>query len=321
MLKLRCAFSENPRVAPLADGTVQPRDCELTFEQDHPGAWFERHLREGGLDVFEFSIAHYLITKDRPRPEWDWIALPLYLSKGLFSLQARVRRDAAITQPTDLRGKRFGIPDFTMTAGLWFRAMMRELYGLQPNEVRWFVGRSRAQSQGVRLGLDERPLPSGISLTWLYEAGSLDRLLRAGELDAAFASTEDPIREGDEQLQPLFPDAGRQVVQRFFERRGFVPPNHTVLMQRRLAEEHPWLPAALYEAFEQSKQEAYRRDPRARSIFPDDPPGRFGDDPYPSGLAANRATLQMAAEQEVLEGTIGKPPDVDSLIQESLRGT
>jgi hypothetical protein len=145
--------------------------------------------------------------------------------------------------------------------------------------------------------------------------------LRAGELDAAFASTEDPIREGDEQLQPLFPDAGRQVVQRFFERRGFVPPNHTVLMQRRLAEEHPWLPAALYEAFEQSKQEAYRRDPRARSIFPDDPPGRFGDDPYPSGLAANRATLQMAAEQEVLEGTIGKPPDVDSLIQESLRGT
>jgi hypothetical protein len=56
-------------------------------------------------------------------------------------------------------------------------------------------------------------------------------------------------------------------------------------------------------------------------VFADDPPGRFGDDPYPSGLAANRAMLQMAAEQEVLEGTISQAPDVDSLIWESLRGT
>jgi len=32
----------------------------------------------------------------------------------------------------DQRGKRFGIPDFTMTAGLWLRAILREVHGIQP---------------------------------------------------------------------------------------------------------------------------------------------------------------------------------------------
>jgi 4,5-dihydroxyphthalate decarboxylase len=324
MLELRCAFSDNPRVRPLAEGVVRPRGCRLSFAFDAPPHWFERHLRESAFDVFEFSLAHYLITRDRPRPTWDWVALPLFLSKALGGLRTWVRPAAGISRPEDVRGKRFGIPDFTMTAGLWLRVMLREVAGVDASELRWFVGRARGHSQGVLLGVDRQSLP-GLSVTWLYEAGALDRLLRTGQLDLAFATDEDPIHAEDGGLEPLFADGGQRFVRAFFERRGFVPANHTVLVQRRLAEAHPWLPAALYEAFERSKTEAYRRDPRTRAVFPDaDLPAQldlYGEDPYVSGLAANRSMVALAAEQSAREGTIAHPPDVDRLFWPSLRET
>ena len=263
---------------PLADGTVRVRDCDLEFSFDSPGNWFERHLRDSAFDVFEFSIAHYLITHDRPRPQWDWIGVPVFLSKALADLK-------------------------------------------------WFVGRSRTHSQGVLLGIDEKPLPN-IRMRWLYEAGALDRLLRTGQLDAAFATDEEPIDVLDPVLRPLFPDGGRALVGDFFARRGFEPVNHTVLLRRPLAEEHPWLPEALYAAFEASKQEAYRRDPSTRCIFPvqdaqdaAEQRERFGEDPFASGLAANRDMLVMAAQQSVLEGTIRELPRIDDLFHPAVRAT
>jgi 4,5-dihydroxyphthalate decarboxylase len=324
-LKLRCAFSMNPRVLPLADGTVRVRGCELEFAFDSPPNWFERHLRDSAFDVFEFSLAHYLITRDRPRPQWDWVGIPVFLSKALAAFRSVVNIHSGIQDVQDLRGKRFGIPDFTMTAGLWLRAMLRDVHGIQPADLEWFVGRSRTHSQGVLLGIDEQPLLN-IRLRWLYEAGALDRLLRAAELDVAYATDEEPIDESDPVLRPLFPDGGRALVGDFFARRGFVPANHTLLVQRRLTEEHPWLPEALYEAFEASKHEAYRRDPSTRYIFPvedaqdaAEQAERYGEDPFASGLAANRDMLVQAAEQSVLEGTISQVPPIDELFHPAVR--
>ncbi len=324
-MELRCAFSNNPRIRPLVDRAVQPRDVQLSFSFDSPPNWFERHLRDSAFDVFEFSLAHYLITRDRPRPQWDWIALPIFLSKALGAMQSVVHVGSGIHALGDLRGKRFGIPDFTMTAGLWMRAMLREVHGIQPGELLWYVGRSRSHSQGVLMGIDEHPLP-GICLQWLYEAGAINRMLHAGELDAGYATAEDPIDTTGDDLEPLFPDGGRQLVSDFFRRRGFVPANHLVLMQRRLAEEHTWLPAALFEAFEASKQEAYRRDAGTRLVFPplseedaDAQIDLFGDDPYASGISRNVAMVTMAAEQSALESTISRAPAVPDLFHDSLR--
>jgi 4,5-dihydroxyphthalate decarboxylase len=326
-MKLRCAFSMNPRVLPLADGTVKVPNCDLEFAFDSPPNWFERHLRDSAFDVFEFSLAHYLITRDRPRPHWDWIGIPVFVSKALAAFTSLVNIHAHIGGVEDLRGKRFGIPDFTMTAGLWLRAMLREVHGIQAADLEWFVGRSKTHSQGVLMGIDEKALP-GVRLRWLYEAGALDRLLRAGELDVAFATDEEPIDAFDPVLRPLFPDGGRALVGDFFARRGYVPANHTVLIQRRLVEAYPWLPQAIYEAFEASKNEAYRRDPSTRCVFPPTHPQdaaeqreRFGDDPFVSGLAANRDMVGMAAEQSVLEGTISQVPATDELFHTSLRAT
>ena len=324
MLNLRVAFSDNPRVRPLADGSVSVPGCHLAFHFDTPPNWFERHLRDSAYDVFEFSVAHYLITRDRPQPRWDWVALPVFLSKALAALNTWVHPAAGIGSEADLVGKRFGIPDFTMTAGLWFRAMLRTVHGIDASQMQWYVGRSRSHSQGVLMGVNELPLP-GIQVSWLYEVGALDRMLHAGQLDAAFATDEDPIRTTNGDLQPLFPDGGERFIQAFFERLHYVPVNHTVLLQRRLAEQHPWLPRALYEAFERAKQAAYQRDPRSRLVFPKTDPNMqirlYGEDPYAPGVRANQAMLQHAAEQSSREGTLRKMPTIEELFEPSLRTT
>jgi len=323
-LKLRGTFSPNPKMGPLLDGTVQPKGIELTFESGQAGDLHERHLRESAHDVFEFSISNYMITKERPRPLWDWTALPIFFSKALLAVNTVANAKAGVESAEDLRGKRFGIPDYTMTAGVWFRAMLRQLYGIRPQDMSWYVTRPREHSHGAQLGINEDG-PRDVSINWLQEGEGV-RMLLAGELDAAFPAGMADFPMDGPTVRRLFPDGGRAFVEAFFRQTGFTPVNHTVLVQRKLAEKEPWVPEALFEAFERSKQEAYRRDPRARTIFHDRDDldwqrSVFGDDPFPVGLAANRAMLTMGAEQSNIDGLTRESAKIDELFWESLRGT
>lgn len=330
MLTLRAAFSQNPRLVPLLEGAVQPEGIELSFELGGPGAMFHHHLKDDDFDVFEFSLSDYMVARDRaPRDRWDWTAIPIFLSRAFLLLNAQVCSDSDVAGPADLRGRRFGLPDFTMTAGLWLRAMIKELHGIGPDEIHWYNGRSAATSHGVLLGVNKDPLP-GISLTWLERDGLLPGMLEGGELDAAYWDSPESggrRQPGDSsKVRPLFEDGGRSFIEGFFRKTGFTPANHTVVVQRKLVEKEPWVAPALFEAFERSKQEAYRQA-RARQsaylLFPGEDFDRqadvYGPDPYPSGLTANRRMLQMAAQQSFEEGLTRRPASVDDLFWETVR--
>jgi 4,5-dihydroxyphthalate decarboxylase len=330
MLKLRGAFSPNARLAPLLDGTVKVKDVEIDWEMGSPGPMFHRHLKDNAFDVFEFSISDYMITQDRPRPnDWEWTALPIFLSRAFLALNTRVHVNSGITSFRDLKGKSYGMPDFIMTAALWLRAMIKELYGIHPQDVAWYNGRPRGMSHGVQLGLDHDPPPS-IKITWLQDRTELGRMLNAGEIAAGYGDSTGgdgvPVPDSP-NLKRLFEhDGGRAFIEEFYRKTGFTPVNHTVVVQRRLVEQNPWLPEALYDALERSKQEAYRRDrDRAYLLFLNTNAGRqaeiFGADPYPSGVATNRRMLTMAAQQSFEEGLIGRVPNVEELFAESLRST
>ena len=71
MLQLRGTFSPNPRLAPLLDGTVKPTGIEIQFESGSAGELHETHLRDNAFDVFEFSISHYMMTREHPG-KWEW---------------------------------------------------------------------------------------------------------------------------------------------------------------------------------------------------------------------------------------------------------
>jgi 4,5-dihydroxyphthalate decarboxylase len=96
------------------------------------------------------------------------------------------------------------------------------------------------------------------------------------------------------------------------------------MVRKRVVEQNPWVPEALFEAFEASKQAAYRRDPRTVLVFPNADPGTqaelYGPDPFPSGLQQNRPMLELCARQSQDEGLTTRPVDIDGLFYESVRG-
>jgi 4,5-dihydroxyphthalate decarboxylase len=324
-LRLRAAFSANPRVSPLIDGTVRIPGVEFQWDSGPAGELHERHLRDSAHDVFEFSISNYLVTRERFQDLWDWVMIPVYASKATLAVNTLVNVDAGIASGAELTGRRFGIPDYTMTAGLWFRAQLRQLWGIQPGEITWVIGRQGEQSHGHQMGFEQAP-PRGVTLEWSNPV-EVNRMLQDGDLDAAFPSEDVPIDRDAGRVARLFPDRGRQFFAQYAAAAGFLPVNHVVLMQRRLVEAEPWLAEALLEAFEASKQEAYRRDRRSRGVFRDpnddveEQIASFGEDPFAYGLTANLAMLDTAAEQSFVDGLTTRQQDLRQWIAEPVRGT
>ena len=328
MLNLKFGLTKNPRFEPLIDGAVKSDRIAGQFTVTTPPELFYRNLKNDEFDVFEMSLSDYLMTRERaPRHRWQWCALPIFPAKAFVWLGLYVNRSSGIRGLQDLRGKRVGVPDYVMTAALWMRVLLRELYNILPGEISWYVGRTPALSHGGLLGVDLAP-PAGLTLTWLTKTQSFDVMLDRGEIDMAFgfAPRHDPKLmtlnidryggtplEGNPRLGKLFSDGGRAVIQAFFDKTGVVPANHVIVAQRHLLEQHPWLASELIYLFHDSKQRAYERQARQGPAYlyfeGSDPASQaaiFGDDPFPFGVSKNRHMLELLFRSSHEEGLTKK---------------
>lgn len=335
MLKLKVAVTKNPRFEPLIDGSITSEKVDLDILVTTPPELFYRNLKNDEFDVFEMSLSEYLITREQAKGgRWQWSALPIFPAKAFVWLGLYVNTAAGIAGPKDLRGKRVGVPDYVMTAALWFRVFLRELYGIAPDEISWYIGRTRDLSHGGLLGTDTAP-PAGVSLTWLTAAQTFDAMLDRGEIDVAygFAPRHDPKLfslnidryggtplEGNPRLKKLFTDGGRAVVEAFFRKTGIVPANHVIVAQRRLLEQHSDLAPELFRLFSASKQAAYDKQARGGPAYlyfeGSDPASQaaiYGDDPFPFGISRNRPMLEMLFRNSHGEGLTRKLATIEDV--------
>jgi 4,5-dihydroxyphthalate decarboxylase len=335
MLRLKVAVTKNPRFEPLIDGTVKSDKLDLDILVTTPPELFYRNLKNDEFDVFEMSLSEYLITREQAKGErWRWAALPIFPAKAFVWLGLYVNTAAGITELKDLRGKRVGVPDYVMTAALWFRMFLKELYGIRADEISWYIGRTRELSHGGLLGTDTAP-PAGISLNWLTAAQSFDIMLDRGDIDIAygFAPRHDPKLfslnidryggtplEGNPRLKKLFTDGGRAVIEAFFRKTGIVPANHVIVAQRRLLERHSDLGAELFRLFSASKQTAYEREARRGPAYlyfdatePASQAAIYGDDPFPFGIKSNRSMLEMLFRNSHEEGLTRKLATIEEV--------
>ena len=277
-LRLTLAFSDNPRVQPLKDGTVKPQGIELDCITLEPSALFQRNLFYDEFDVSEMSISETLLAKERREQfgegKWDWSALPVFLSRGHVWDTLYVNAASGITSLADLKGKRIGVPDYDMTAVLWFRITLKDLYGIEANDNSWYNGRTKQLSHGGALGLD-RAGPVGVTHHWLTVDQTLDVMLDRGDIDACTAIRQgsrttagDPTVidryggtpiAGNPRLRKLLEDHGREVVYEYYRKTGFFHCNHNVIVQNRILRDYPWVALELYHAFQRSKEVAYER--------------------------------------------------------------
>jgi 4,5-dihydroxyphthalate decarboxylase len=263
------AFSDNPRVQPLKDGAVKPQGIDLNCVTIEPGTLFFRNLMYDEFDVFEMSISETLLAIERRDVgRWDWSALPVFLSRGHHWPNFWVNTASGISGLADIRGKRIGVPDYDMTAALWFRITLKDLCGIEAGDNIWFNGRTKSLSHAGALGLDKEG-PRSVEHHWLSADETLDQMLDRGELDLVTAIRPQPRATagdatvidrwggtqlaGNPRLRKLFPDDGKTVVFDYYRKTGFFQPNHHVIVQNRILKEHPWVALELYDAFRRSK--------------------------------------------------------------------
>ncbi|MBY0398598.1 MAG: ABC transporter substrate-binding protein, partial [Thermoleophilia bacterium] len=137
-LRLTLACWDYDRTRALADGRVQPEGIDLNFLPLHVEETFFRMLRNREFDVAEMSLSSYCVSLMRDDPAF--VAIPVFPSRFFRHSCIFVSARSGIREPKDLIGKRFGVPEYQMTAPVWIRGILSDEYGVSPTSVRYFSG-------------------------------------------------------------------------------------------------------------------------------------------------------------------------------------
>jgi len=137
-LQLTYAGGDYDRTRPLMDGRVQPEGIDLIYLPMGPWEAFARMVRHQEFDASEMSLAATVILSSRGVR--DLVALPVFPSRMFRHSCIYTNKQSAVRHPWDLKGKRFGLAEYQMTAAVWVRGFLEHDYGVSPRDVEWFTG-------------------------------------------------------------------------------------------------------------------------------------------------------------------------------------
>lgn len=239
------------RVQALRDGRVRIEGCDHTFLTTGHEQMFLRAIASAEYDVVELSMGSYLTSL--ARGESGYVAIPVFLSRLFRHSAIYIREGSGIAQPSDLAGKRVGVPEYQMTAALWARGLLDDEYGVPPSAMHWFQGGLQEPGRHEKVRLE---LPASIRMEAIRQGATLGAMLLAGELDALItARTPLSFERGEPHVKRLFPDY-RLAERTYFTKTGIFPIMHVVVIRKALAKRHPWLPNAVFDAFCEAKDAA-----------------------------------------------------------------
>lgn len=285
----------------LKAGKIELPDFELAFEEVDPLVRaFRSMVREGTYEVCEMALTTYITAKAYGA---KMTAIPVFLVRG-FHHQAIVAGNGSdVAEPGDLKGRRVGVNrGYTVTTGVWARAVLAAEYGVAPGDVTW----ARSGDEHVA---DWRMPPNVVELGG---EGGLEGQIKRGDIPAAVGLT------AGEGMRALVPDAFAAGVNAL-KSRGFYPINHTVVIRDDVLAETPEVAVQVFEAFAASKQ-AYLTDLREGRIGEPTAADRVHlaamdvmDDPLPYGIAPNHRVLEGLMEHAVAQKIIDAPMPLESL--------
>ena len=292
--------------AALKDGTVAPTGFDLDFEEVpvlvHA---FRRMVRGLEFDVCEMALTTYLCAREHGV---RFTALPIFPVRA-FHHGAIVHntRFGPLT-PKDLEGQRVGVNrGYTVTTGVWARAILQEEYGVNLSKITWVLsGDEHVRSYEAPANV--LPIEPG---------KTIGQLLRAGDLAAAInIETDDP------DVRPLIPNA-LEAGFAAFDRRGHYPINHLIAVRDAVLERHPEAAVALFDAFARCKNlylEKLRERPPTEFMGADRINFRMmglPSDPLPYGIAPNRAVLEDLIAHATTQKILRRPVTIESLFAPS----
>jgi 4,5-dihydroxyphthalate decarboxylase len=319
-LQISIAMGDYDRNRALFDGRVQIDGCDPVYMLLSPEEMFFRAMRSRDFDITELSFSSYLVK--HAQGDCPYIAVPVFLSRAFRHTSIYVRKDR-IRQPQDLKGKRVGIPEYQLTAIVWARSILQDDYGIRPEDVTWVRGGIDTPGRPEKIKLN---LPAGVHVEAAPEGTTISQLLDAGEIDGFIA----PRPPSGAALQNphvgwLFDDP-TAVAKDYYRRTGIFPIMHVVGIRKEIAAAHPWLPAAVFKAFNASKAAALEllADTSATKVtlpFVEEQlkaaKDLLGEDFWSYGVQANRNTLQAFLKHHHAQGLSSRLVDVDELFHPS----
>jgi 4,5-dihydroxyphthalate decarboxylase len=324
-LQLSLAITSNPRTWPILDGTVKPDGIELVPTILHPSEMFWRQLRFGDFDVSEMSVSSLMMT--RAGGDQRWVGLPVFTTRKFFHTEILVRKDAKIEKPTDLKGRRVGVPEYQQTAALWTRGVLQHEFGVRPSDMEFWMERVPTHSHAGAVAF--KP-PPGVTIRQIPPEKSIGSMMASGEIEAVIhyiqksnlvdRSTVDLNNHPD--VKTLFPDPAAEGV-RFYHKTNIYPINHGMVVRRALAEKHPWVALNLLKAFEAANEIANQQRMEhadyhaAAGLIPPEAAKALRQPVIRHGIKANRHILETAATYSVEQGLTPRLMKLDEIFAAS----
>jgi 4,5-dihydroxyphthalate decarboxylase len=297
-LQLSIATTDYDHFRDIRSGVVKPEGIDLNWSLLGHHECFARFTANREFQLAELSFAKFATQVTRPGS--DIIGLPVICSRLFRFSSFYVNKKSGIRTVADLAGKKVGSPEWAHSAAVYMRGWMHNDMGVRLQDVHWFQAGANAPGRVEKV---EITLPEGVQLTRVADK-SLSQLLAANEIDCAIiARPPTCFLEGHPDVVRLFPDF-LDMEEEYFERTKVWPIMHIIAMQRSIVDANPWAARNLLNAFEESKRRSIERllDP-AVSRYPlawltsyaRKMRDRFGGDPFPYGIEANRATWEQMA--------------------------
>jgi 4,5-dihydroxyphthalate decarboxylase len=323
-LALSVAVGDYDRNRPLINGAVRIDGVDPVFMTLSPEEIFFRAFRSQDFDICELSLSSY--TLRTARGDCPYVGVPAFVSRMFRHTSIWVRTDR-INEPKDLKGKRVGLPEWQLTANVWARAILEDDFGVKGSDIHW-----------IRGGIEEpgRPeknpikLPPGVRLDDAPEGATISQMLIDGAIDG-FVAPRPPSHMTAETRNVgwLFRDP-TAAAKDYFKRTGVFPIMHLIGIRRTLVDKHPYLPVAVFKAFEQSKAAALaalsdtsatkvtlpfveERLKEARDLM--------GEDFWAYGVEPNRKTLETFLRHHHSQGLSPRVMKVEEMFHPSVYET
>jgi 4,5-dihydroxyphthalate decarboxylase len=315
-IPITLACEDYDRTRPLKDGIVKPEGIELNYLVMSVEEIFWRMMKYEEFDVSELSMGAFLTAAAQGRR--PFIAIPVFPSRTFRHRCVFVNAGSRIERPEDLRGKRMGVPEYSMTAAVWLRGLFQHEYGVLPREIHWIQAGEEHPGRKDRVDFE---MPAGIRLESRPDT-TLNHMIDNGEIDAMMSPRMPTcFVKGSPRVRRLFPNY-KQAEMEYFKNTGLFPIMHVIVIRRAVYDAHPWVAQTLYKAFCDAKdlcmKELYDTNvlrvslPWTAAEY-EETRDLMTADYWPYGLGPNRVNLETLQTYLHEQGLIKKRLDLDEL--------
>ena len=295
-LHLTMAAWDYDRFRPITDGSIEPEGISLNCLNLSAEETFFRMMRYGEFDLSEMSLSSYVISLFQHNPQF--VAIPVFPSRAFRHSNIFINKNSGISSPSELAGKRIGLPEYQLTANVWIRGILADEYDVPVQSPIYYIG---GLEEPGRIEKQKLELPQEIKLVPIGSAQTLSHMLEDGEIDAIYAPRIPSTYATGKNVCRLFENYYETEVD-YFKRTRIFPIMHVLAIRKKIYEKNPWIAQSLQKAMIKAQRKCYEdmreaaamkymlpwlqyHEQRTREIM--------GDDFWPYGLGReNRHVLE-----------------------------